>query len=101
MGHHHSAGTRARVVGVRTGGFLKTVKFISLVLILALTAMLVQPAKAEAMEPMTIITIVGAAVLVVTIIAVVVIANMRDEQRGATLEAPVLAVVDGGGVQGL
>jgi hypothetical protein len=50
---------------------------------------------------MTIITIVGAAVLVVTIIAVVVIANMRDEQRGATLEAPVLAVLDGGGVQGL
>ncbi len=83
---------------------------------------MVQPARAEAMDPMTIITIAGAAVLVVAIIAVVVIANVRDEQRGASLEtptvivpmayapaaaagvappAPVLAVVDGGGIQGL
>ena len=99
-GNYHSPGSCA-ARGRRAGGFVKTAKLMSVVLIVALIVMLMQPARAEAIEPMTIITIVGAAVLVIGIIVVVVIANVRDEQRSAALEPPMVAVLDQGGAQGL
>jgi hypothetical protein len=79
---------------------VSTFKLIALVVLVAVGVTLVQPGQAEAIDPLTAITIAGAAVLVVTVIAVVVIANMRERQDGAAGEATVVAM-DAGGVQGL
>ena len=79
-------------------------KLIALVVLVAVAATLVQPGRAEAIEPMTVMTIVGAAVLVVTVIVVVIIANVRDRQRGEAAEPatePVVVAFDVGVVQGL
>ena len=79
---------------------MNTFKLIALVVLVAVGVTLVQPGRAEAIDPLTAITIAGAAVLVVTIVAVVVIANMREGQSGTASEATVVAM-DAGGVQGL
>jgi uncharacterized membrane protein YcaP (DUF421 family) len=79
---------------------VNTLKLIAVVMLVALGATLVQPAQAEAIEPLTAITIAGAAVLVITIVAIVIIANVRDRQRGEAAE-PTLVAFDAGGVQGL
>ena len=80
-------------------------KLVALIVLVAMAATLVQPGKAEAVDPMTAITIAGAAVLVVTVIAVVIIANTRERQRGdAAIPAgnePVRLAYDAGGIQGL
>jgi hypothetical protein len=81
---------------------VRAFKLIALIVLIAVAGTLVQPGRAEAIEPMTIITIVGAAVLVVTIIVVVVIANMRDRQRGEAAEPqaePLVLVFEVGTVQ--
>ena len=81
---------------------MSTFKLIALVLLVAIAGTLVQPARAEALEPMTIMTIVGVAVLVVTVIVVVIIANVRDRQRGeaaAPAAEPTVMAFDAGGVQ--
>ena len=75
----------------RAGGAVSTVKLIALVLLVAVAATLLQPARAEAIEPMTVIAIVSVAVGVLIIIAVVVIANVRDRQKGEASEPPVIA----------
>ena len=84
----------------RAGGPVNTFKLIALVVLVAVGATLMQPGQAEAIDPLTAITIAGAAVLVVTVIVVVVIANMREREGGAASEATVVAF-DSGGVQGL
>jgi hypothetical protein len=76
-------------------------KLIALVVLVALAGTLVQPAPAEAVEPMTILTIVGVAVGVVLIIAVVVIANIREKQGGLAAGEPAVVAFDTGAVQGL
>ena len=63
---------------------------IAVILTVALLAVLVQPARAEAMEPTTILLIAGAAVAVVLVIVVVIIANVRESQRGENPDSPVL-----------
>jgi hypothetical protein len=81
---------------------VSTFKLIALVVLVAVAATLVQPGRAEALEPTTIMAIAGAAVLVVTIIIVVIIANMRERQRGEALEptsAPTVVAYDPAGVQ--
>ena len=70
---------------------MSTVKLIALVLLVAVAATLLQPARAEAIEPMTVIAIVSVAVGVLIIIAVVVIANVRDRQKGEASEPTVIA----------
>ena len=72
-----------------------TFKLIAMVVLVALTAMLVQPAKAEAMDPSTIIAIASAAVGALLIVGFLVVANTRESQQtGAdtdALESIVLA----------
>ena len=58
-------------------------RLLAVILTVALLAVLVQPARAEALEPTTILLIAGVAVAVVLVIVVVVIANLRESQRGA------------------
>jgi hypothetical protein len=57
----------------------------------ALAATFVQPARAEAMDAMTAVTIAGVAIGLVIIIAVVVIANVREKQGGVSAEPLVIA----------
>jgi len=87
-------------VSTASGEPVTTFKLIALVVLIAVTGTVLQPARAEAMEPMTVITIVGVAVGVILIIAVVVIANMRERQ---TREAgdPVLIALEARAPEGL
>jgi hypothetical protein len=78
---------------------VSTFKLIALVVLVAVAATFVQPARAEAMDPMTVLTIVGVAVGVVIIIAVVIIANIREKQGMAG--DPVVVAYDAGAVQGI
>ncbi len=57
-------------------------RFLALLVAVVFLAVVVQPARAEALEPTTILLIVGAGVAVVLVLAVVIIANIRDYQRG-------------------
>ena len=87
-------------MSIASGEPVTTFKLIALVVLIAVTGTVLQPARAEAMEPMTVITIVGVAVGVIIIIAVVVIANMRERQ---TREAgdPVLIALEARAPEGL
>ena len=73
---------------------------IALVVLVVVAATLVQPGKAEAIEPMTVMTIVGAAVLVVLVIAVVIIANVRESQTAADRSEAMVIAFEPGAVQG-
>jgi len=65
---------------------------VCVVLVATLALTLVQPARAEAMEPMTIMLIVGAGIAVVALIAVLVIANVTEKRpRTALLLEDALA----------
>jgi hypothetical protein len=57
-------------------------RFVAFFLAVVLTVVLAQPARAEALEPTTLILIAGAAVAVVLVIAVVIIANLHEAQQG-------------------
>lgn len=57
-------------------------KALSLVLVVAFVLLVVAPARAEAMEPTTILLIAGAAVVLIVLVAYVIIANVREHQRG-------------------
>ena len=70
---------------------MTTLKLIALVVLVVLAATVVHPARAEALDPMTAITIAGVAVGVAIIIAVVVIANVREKQGGLSAEPMVIA----------
>jgi formate hydrogenlyase subunit 3/multisubunit Na+/H+ antiporter MnhD subunit len=56
-------------------------RFVCIVLLVALTAVVVRPARAEAMDPQLILIIVGAGIAVVALIAVVIIANASEGRR--------------------
>ena len=56
-------------------------RFVCIVLLVALTAVVVRPARAEAMDPQLIMIIVGAGIAVVLVIAVVIIANASEGRR--------------------
>jgi hypothetical protein len=77
-----------------------TFKLIALVVLIAVTGTVLQPAPAEAMEPMTVLTIVGVAIGVIIIIAVVVIANVRERQTGEAGD-PVLIALEARAPEGL
>ena len=82
---------------------MNTFKLIALIVVIAVAGTVLQPARAEAIDPMTAITIAGAAVVVITVIVIVVIANMRDRQRGdaeGPIAVPVVVALDAGAVQG-
>ena len=83
-----------------SGEPVTTFKLIALVVLIAVTGTVLQPARAEAMEPMTVLTIVGVAVGVIIIIAVVVIANIRERQTGEAGD-PVLIALETRAPEGL
>ena len=70
---------------------MRTTKLIALIVLVAVVATFVQPARAEAMDPMTAVAIAGVAIGVVIVIAVVVIANVREKQGGLAGEPALLA----------
>jgi hypothetical protein len=77
-----------------------TCKLIALVVLVAMAATLVQPARAEAIDPMTAVAIAGVAVAVLIIVAVVVIANVRERERGSAA-VPLVLAHDAVDVQGM
>jgi hypothetical protein len=64
---------------------------VGVVLLAALLAIVVRPAPAEALEPMTIMLIVGAGVAVILLVAVVVIANVAEKRPRTSQVAEALA----------
>ena len=68
---------------------------LTILILVVLLVTAVQPARAEAFEPTTILLIIGGAVVIIAIVAVLVIANVREHQRGAALapaSRPLLAL---------
>ena len=59
-------------------------RFLAFVLIVALAVNLATPARAEAIEPMTILLIAGVALLVVVVVVVVVVLNVADKEKRRT-----------------
>jgi len=53
---------------------------LSLVLVVALVAVTMQPTPAEALEPTTILLIAGAGVAVIALIAILIIANVSEKR---------------------
>ena len=61
-------------------------RFVSILLLVTLIAVVAKPARAEAMDPQLILIIAGVAVAVVALIAVLIIANASEgRRRGAEL----------------
>jgi len=61
------------------------------VLLAALAAVLVQPARAEAMEPMTILLIAGVGIAVIAVVAVLIIANVSEKRPRSSQAVEALA----------
>ena len=82
---------------------MSTVKVIAFFVLVVVAATVVQPARAEALEPTIAISLGAIAIGLITIIAVVVIANVRDSQRGSAAEegAPTIVASDPVPVQAL
>ena len=80
------------------GVLVGRIKLISVLVLIALTATLVQPARAEAIEPTVAIAIAGVAVALIIIVVFVVIANVREGQTDSA-GVPVMLAYDAGGVQ--
>ena len=59
-------------------------RFLAFVLITALAVNFATPARAEAIEPLTILLIAGVVLIVVVVVVVVVIANMADKEKRRT-----------------
>ena len=57
--------------------FGSAMRLLAVVLVVVLLATVIAPARAEALDPMTIIAIAGAAVCVIILIAFLVVANTR------------------------
>jgi hypothetical protein len=58
-----------------------SVRLLAVILVAVLVFTLATPARAEALEPLTILAIAGLAVVVVVIIAYLIIANVGDSRR--------------------
>jgi len=56
---------------------------LAVVIALVLIITIATPARAEALEPTTIILIVGVAVTIIAVVAVVIIANVEERRRAA------------------
>lgn len=64
-----------------------------MVLVVAVLVMAFRPAPAEAMEPMVILAIVGAAVIVVILVVYLVVANVEEHRQAHdTQEGPLVVV---------
>jgi hypothetical protein len=64
---------------------------VSLILVVALLVVTVQPAPAEALEPTTILLIAGAGIAVIALIAILIIANVTEKSpRTAQAQAESL-----------
>jgi hypothetical protein len=94
-------------VGRGSSGYTRDMtatRFLAVLLAVAVLAMVVQPARAEALEPNTVLMIAGAAVAAVMLAVIVVIGVTRDRERGETSfllpdqpdETPVLLSEEGG-----
>lgn len=71
-------------------------KLATILVLVAVLVTAVQPARAEAFEPTTVLLIIGGVAVVIALVAVLVIANVREHQRGeaaVTPEAPPLVVM--------
>jgi type VI protein secretion system component VasK len=69
-------------------------RLVTLIVLVVFAAVTLQPAPAEALEPTTVLLIVGGAVIVVALVALLVIANIRERQRGeAEAPAPLSGVL--------
>jgi hypothetical protein len=79
---------------------VRGLRLIVLVVLVVLVGTLVQPARAEAVDAATILAIAGIAVGVALIIAVVVIANVREKQGGLASE-PLVIASDAGVLQSI
>jgi hypothetical protein len=68
-------------------------RVLALALVVVLLVTFATPAKAEAIEPLTILAIVGAALIVVVLIVYLVVANVEgDKMRSQAPELPVYAL---------
>ena len=56
-------------------------RFVCILLLVTLTAVLVRPARAEAMDPQLIMIIVGVGIAVVALVAILIIANASEGRR--------------------
>jgi uncharacterized membrane protein len=56
-------------------------RFVCVLLLVTLIAVIAKPARAEAMDPQLILIIAGVAIVVVAVIAVVIIANASEGRR--------------------
>ena len=66
---------------------------LSLILILALVAVTIQPAPAEALEPTTILLIAGAGIALIALIAILIIANATEKTpRSAQVVTSLVAL---------
>jgi hypothetical protein len=66
---------------------------VSLILVVALMIVVVQPAPAEALDPTTILLIAGAGIAVIALIAILIIANVTEKTpRTAQAEALLAAL---------
>ena len=65
---------------------MKPFRLLALVLAVVFLVVIVQPARAEALEPTVIILIASAAIVVLALIVVVVVANLAERPGQSTLE---------------
>jgi hypothetical protein len=74
---------------------MTTGRFLALIVLVAFAVVTFQPPPAEAIEPTTVMLIVGGAVIVIALVALLVIANLRERQRGeaAAPSLPILVAV--------
>ena len=63
-------------------------KCVCVVLLVALGVMVVQPARAEALEPMFISLIVSGAVVVLVLVAILIIANVTEGRQRTAQAVP-------------
>ncbi len=66
---------------------------VSLVLLVALVVVTVQPAPAEALEPTTILLIAGAGIAVIALIAILIIANVTEKNPRRSQAETLLAAL--------
>jgi len=67
---------------------MSATRLIATLLLVTVSVVMLQPARAEALEPTAVLLIVGVAVAVIIIVTVVIIANVREGQRGTAAEPP-------------
>ena len=73
---------------------MSAMRLIAIVLLVTMSAVLVQPARAEALEGTAVLALVGIGIAVLIIVVVVVIANVREGQRGAAVAPTPLLLAE-------